>query len=202
MLDAESKKNLLKITVGSLILSAVTATVFIVIGQFDMSVVFGLLIGIILSVGNFYVMSVTVSKALETGDENLARKKIRNSYLIRTGAMVAIIAAAILIKPINPIPALVSVFYVRITIFVTGLFDKKKKAADDADATEIAETGGEPDGGSSEGTEDQPADPEEGPLEEDEEGQTDEFEEFVKRFSKGPVPGEEKNKKESKKEKQ
>ena len=145
MLDAESKKNLLKISIGSIVFSAITAVVFIAIGQFDLSVVFGLLIGLVLSIGNFYVMSVTVSKALETGDENLAKKKIRNSYLIRTGVMVAIIAAAILIKQINPIPALVSVFYVRLTIFITGLFEKKKKGetvtADPDDSAEDPDKG-------------------------------------------------------------
>ncbi len=177
MLDAESKKNLLKISIGSIVCSAIVAVVFIIIGQFDLSVVFGLLIGLVLSIGNFYAMSVTVAKALETGDENEAKKKIRNSYLIRTGIMVAVIAVSIIVKQINPIPVLLSVFYVRLTIFITGLFEKKKKPeADDTSAPsgEVQETAAETGG-----------------ADEEEEEQTDEYEKFVKRFSKGPVPGEE-----------
>lgn len=184
MLDAESKKNLLKISVGSLVFSAIVAVVFIAIGQFDLSVVFGLAIGLALSIGNFYVMSVTVAKALETGDGNEAKKRIRNSYLIRTGVMVAVIAVSIIVKQINPIPVLVSVFYVRLTIFITGLFEKKKSGGGSAIAEESGETAAE--SGSEE--------------EADEDEKPDEFEKFVKRFSKGPVPGEEdKNGKEKKK---
>ena len=177
MLDAESKKNLLKISVGSIVCSAIVAAVFIIIGQFDLSVVFGLLIGLVLSIGNFYAMSVTVAKALETGDENEAKKRIRNSYLIRTGIMVAVIAVSIIVKQINPIPVLLSVFYVRLTIFITGLFEKKKKPEDGDTAAPADEA--------------QEIPPEAEAADEEEEEQPDEFEKFVKRFSKGPVPGEE-----------
>lgn len=171
MLEGEERKNLIKIAVGSAVLSGIVVLVFVIIGKFDYTVLIGALTGFVLSVGNFYFMSVGIIKALETGDENTAKAKMRTSYIIRTVIMLGIMAASFFIPFMNPIPVLLSVFYPRITIFVCDLFEKRKKS--DEPSVPVKESAKE-----------SAEDPEE-------EEESDEFEKFVKRFSKGPVPGEE-----------
>ena len=158
--------QVVKIAVGSAVLSLICAVVFIVIGKFDISVLLGLIIGFVMSVGNFILMSLGVVKALETGDELTARRKLRTSYLIRIIGMAVIMAMSLIVDFINPIPVLLSVFYVRITIFVLGFFEKKKSMDEVVASTE-------PDGHSE--------------IEEPEEEQKeDEFEKFVGSFYKEP----------------
>ena len=175
-LEKEVKQNIFKMTVGSLLCSAAVVLAFLAFGRLDSAVLIGAAIGFLYAVGNFFFMCVGITKALSLGDETAAKARMRSSYMARTAVMVAIIAASLLLDWINPIPVLISVFYPKIIITVCELWNTYvlKKGADETVTYEPV-----PD--------------------DDEEAETDEFEKFVGRFSKGPVPGEE-DKNESKNE--
>jgi len=113
-------------------------------------------------------MCVGITNALALGDENAAKMRMRSSYMARTAVMVAVIAASLLIDWINPIPVLVSVFYPKIIVTVCDFWNVfvLRKDKDEPVSYEPVH-------------------------DEDEEDEPDEFEKFVGRFSKGPVPGEE-----------
>lgn len=182
-LSPEVKKEIKIMAIGC---ALCTAVVFAAVGFFDsfsLPLVLGCAVGYVLSVGNFYFMSVGVTAALETGEETAAKRKLRTSYIVRTVVILAVLIGSILLSQnfgiINWIPVAASVFYMRIVISARGVINyfmlkHNPPAADpdtDAEKTESGE--------SKDITED------EDEVEED----TDEFEKFVGHFAKGPIPG-------------
>ena len=171
-LEPEVRADIRKMAVGCLVCTLITALVLFLAGQRNMAVVWGCLIGLVTSVGNFVLMSVGVTKALATGDEVKAKRQLRLSYILRTVVMLAILAAALLLEPINAIPVVASVFFVRITITVTGLWKTMLMRIDRKKHPEKYE------------------EPEYEPVPEEEtEEKEDGFEKFVGAFAKGPIPG-------------
>lgn len=161
--EPEVKKDIGFMAVGCGVCSIVVALVFAVIGKFTLPVLWGTLVGYVLSFGNFVLMSVSVLKALETGDEVMAKLKMRRSYVFRTVVMLAVIGVSIAVEFVNWVPVVASVFYPRIIITARGLWRKYKTRNDPPPTYD--------------------------PVPEDEEEEkTDEFEKFVSGFSKGEVP--------------
>ena len=161
--DPEVKKDIGFMALGCGVCSIVVALVFAVIGKFTLPVLWGTLVGYVLSFGNFVLMSVGVLKALETGDEVMAKLKMRRSYVFRTVVMLAVIGVSIAVEFVNWVPVVASVFYPRIIITARGLWRKYKPTHDPPPTYD--------------------------PVPEDEEEEkTDEFEKFVSGFSKGEVP--------------
>ena len=181
-LDPEVLDENRKMARDCLILTAVMAAGFLVARRFDLSVVWGLLIGYALAVGNFYFMSVGLTKALSTGDETAAKTKIRQSYLIRTLVMLAVMAFSLWTERIHWVPVIASVFYPRIVLAMRGAWTWIRRRRHPEEEPEPA-------------AREIPAEPlNESLNEQEEEESPDEFEKFVSHFSKGPVPGEEKGK--------
>ncbi len=169
--DTEVKNENIKIAVGCLVCTVITMLVFVAIGYFDYTVLIGGVVGWLVAVGNFFFMSVGVVNALETGDETAAKLKLRNSYIIRTLAVVVIIALSFYLDFVNVIPIAVSIFYPRIVITVCSVWKTyiKKDTAEAERSKESADNVSE----NSESDSD-----------------SDEFEKFVSGFSRGVIPGE------------
>ena len=161
--DPEVKKDIGFMAAGCGVCSAVVALVFAVIGRFSLPVLWGTLVGYVLSFGNFVLMSVGILKALETGDEVTAKLKMRRSYVFRTVVMLAVMGVSIAVEFVNWIPVVASVFYPRIIIPARGLWRKYKTRNDPPPAYDHV-------------------------PEDEEEEKTDEFEKFVSGFSKGEIP--------------
>jgi len=158
---------------GCAICSVVVVILFAVFGYFDYTVLIGAAVGFLLAVGNFFFMSLGVIKALETGDEVTAKLKMRSSYISRTVVMLAVMAASIAIPYIHWLPVILSVFYPRIVITAKNLISAMLAKKNTADSPEVTPSESAP-----------------VPDESDDEGEGDEFEKFVSRFAKGPIPGE------------
>ncbi len=171
-LDPEVAAGNRKMARDCLILSLLMAVGFLIVRRFDLSVVYGLLIGLALAVGNYYFLSVGVTRALSTGDEFWAKRMIRQSFVLRTAVMLTVIGVSVWIwtknEAIHWVPVVASVFYPRIVLGLRETWkwyrhrnDPPAEGPDDANEPE---------------------------PEEEEDGE-DEFEKFVSHFSKGPVPG-------------
>ena len=120
-IDPIVKKETGYMALGSLICTAVTALIFVLLGKFDITVALGCLIGFVLTVGNFFVMSDTLAKAIATGDEVTAKLKIKQSYVTRSVVMLVVMGASIVLEQVHWVPVIASVFYPRIVIFVRGI---------------------------------------------------------------------------------
>ncbi|MBR5680576.1 MAG: ATP synthase subunit I [Clostridia bacterium] len=171
-LDPEVRSELLKMARDCLILSLVMALGFLVLGRLNAAAVYGLLIGYVMAVGNFCFLSVGVTRALETGDETAAKRVMFVSRTVRTVVMLAVMGVCVWVwtrsERIHWLPVVAAAFYPRIVIGVRGMLSWYLHRKDPA-----------PEGSAEYADEDE------------EEEREDEFEKFVGRFSKGPVPGEE-----------
>lgn len=161
-IDPIVKKETGYMALGCLICTAVVALVFVLLGKFDATVALGCLTGYVLTVGNFFWMSNTLTKALETGDEVTAKLKMKQSYVTRSVIMLVVMGAALVVEGIHWVPVIASVFYPRIIIFVRSIAQSIKNRKNP---------------------------PEENPenyveWNDDDEEETDEFEKFVGGFAK------------------
>ena len=174
-LDPEVIRENRNMALGCACCSLAMAVGFLIARRFDLSALLGILAGFLLSVGNFFFMSVGITKALDTGDEAAAKAKMRSSYIARTIVMLAVMALSLAVDWIHWLPVLASVFYPRIVLTARNLWAlyrrRKHPEEEPAPARSLPEEDGE---------------------EEDAEEEPDEFEKFVGHFSKGPVPGERK----------
>lgn len=149
------KRETQKIAVGVLILSVIMIIVFIAIKRFDMTVLWGTLLGGGFAVLNFFLMALTVQHAAEqmngvtlppeesVGEEEAQgeqpqkqegfpqQKKIRGivqkSYLLRMVLMAVVAVAAVKLPVFNAIPAIIALFFPRIVITVLPMIQKNQK---------------------------------------------------------------------------
>ncbi len=128
--DAEVKREIHKISVGCCICTAVTMLAFLFMGRFNYTVAIGGALGLAVSVGNFYLMCEGVVRALDTGDESVAKLKLRSSYAVRTIMQIGVIALAITVDFISWIPVVIAVFYPRITITACNLWTRIARRKD------------------------------------------------------------------------
>ncbi len=168
--DPIVKKETGFMALGCLACTAVIMVAFLVLGKFDYTVALGCLIGYLLAIMNFFIMSVSLSRALDTGDEITAKLKMRHSYVMRSIFMLVVMAISVVVTFIHWVPVVASVFYPRIVILVRGLWQtfKNRRKPDEAEDSEAAVS-----------TQTQY---------DDENEESDEFEKFVSGFAKGPVP--------------
>ena len=147
------KQETRKIAVGVGLLSVLMLAVYLIIGQFSLSVLLGTLLGAAFAVGNFFLMALSVQQAAEKmngvrlpeqeetpeGEEPLktefspqarqARRLMQLSYTGRLLLLAAMAGAAYLMPGVDPVPALLAQLFPRITIFAEGILMKKETQA-------------------------------------------------------------------------
>jgi hypothetical protein len=163
-LDPAVKKESAFIAAASLAGTVLVQLVFAMLGKWDLSVLLGGAIGWIMAAGNFFLMSLTVQRAVGAGDSVRAGQTFRLSYTVRTLAMLGVIALSLLVDAIHWIPVVAAVFFPRVAILIRQWIESGKEKPD----TEEIKDGAAP----------SPA-----PAEEEEETE-DEFEKFVGSFAK------------------
>lgn len=110
-----------------LALSMVMQCVFLCIGKWDLTVLYGnLLIGSAVIL-NFFLMGLFVQKAV-TQEPKDAKKTVKASMLLRNVMMFAFLALAVLLpKAFNIWASLIPVLFPRIAVAFAPLFGKKTK---------------------------------------------------------------------------
>ena len=128
--DSTVKKETLYISAWVLVLSAVLEAVFLIIGLWDLNVLFGNLLGIFGAIGNFFLMGLSVQKAVGTDDEKQASSIIRASQAMRLFMLFVVLAIGVMF--FNPISVIIPLFIPRIAVSFRPLFDKKTETAETA----------------------------------------------------------------------
>ena len=147
--QAETKKMAL----GVGVLTVLMIAVFLVIRQFDYTVLLGALLGFAAAVGNFFLMALTVQKVTgnmpvlpkneeeteETEDEEKeqplsdearqAGKQMQLSFLQRMLMLGGVAALAVTAPIFHPWAALLPMLFPRVVIALRSLFEKKQKEA-------------------------------------------------------------------------
>ena len=148
---AETKK----IAAGVMIMTALMIAVFLILRQFDYTVILGALLGSAAAIGNFFLMALTVQKVTEAmpalpkdeGEEEngedegedknqplsdeakQAGKKMQLSYLVRMLALGAVAVIAFTVPFFHPWATVIPFLFPRIVIALMGSARKNGKEA-------------------------------------------------------------------------
>ena len=120
-------KETLYISVWVLILSAVTQAVFLIIGKWSLSVLFGNLLSDVTGILNFFLMGLTVQAAV-IKDEKKAALSMKVSQILRMLLIFAVAAVGVLLDCFNTVTVILPLFFPRIAISFRPLFNKKKNS--------------------------------------------------------------------------
>lgn len=144
-----------KIAIGVCLLTVLMAAVFLILHQFDYTVLLGAILGSAAAIGNFFLMALTVQKvteempalpkeeAAEIGGEEEAEKKeaplspearqagrkMQASYLLRMLMLLGIAAAGVAIPAFHPWATLIPMLFPRIVIALMSFLGKNQKEA-------------------------------------------------------------------------
>ena len=121
-IDSTVIKETKYIALWVFILSVLMQAVFLVIGRWDYTVLLGNLLGAVAAVLNFFLMGITVQRALGR-EEKEARALMKTSQIYRSLMVLVIVVIGVAL--FNIWATVIPVFYARIAIMFRPMFDKK-----------------------------------------------------------------------------
>lgn len=124
-IDKTILKETAYISAVSLILSVLMQVVFLIFSFWDYTVILGNLLGLTASVGNFFLMGLTVQKALTKEEEKEARNLIKLSQSGRLMLLFGVAAIGCLIPVFHSIATVIPYLFPRIAVMLRPLFSKK-----------------------------------------------------------------------------
>lgn len=129
----ESRKIALResfyIAIGIVICSAVMVGVFALLGKFDLSVLWGALVGSVLTVLNFFAMAIGATLAADKAkDQNVTggRNLVRISMILRYAVLALILYAFAKSGICNLFALVIPLLFVRPVMLVADFFKKKR----------------------------------------------------------------------------
>ena len=128
------------IALGTVILCILMNAVFWVLRLWNLPVLWGTLLGGGAAACNFFLMALTVQKAVQDADEKAMRMRIRASQALRFVALFTAAALGAALPVFNTIAALLPLFFPRLVIALQPLFERlytarrKKKENNRGDA--------------------------------------------------------------------
>ena len=125
-IDAVVKRETKYIALFVLLFSVVMEAVFLIIGKWDIYVLFGNLLGGSVAVLNFFLMGLTVQKAVKQ-EEKDARSSVKASQGLRMFLLIVTAGVGYYVPFFNIIAVLVPLFFPRIAIALKPLVDKEFK---------------------------------------------------------------------------
>lgn len=129
-MDPAVKKETGYITVWVLLLSLLMEAVFLIIRQWDLSVLFGNLGGAVLAVGNFFLLAYTVSRAVDKGKPEEAAQRVKATATLRLIGVGALSALLIGVFKTNVFATLIPLLFPRVGIAFRPMLDRKRGTGD------------------------------------------------------------------------
>ncbi len=124
--DKVVRRETVYIAASVLILSTLTEAVFLILGRWDWTVLLGNLFGGCAAVLNFFLMGLTVQKAVAQ-DEKTAAQTMKLSQMLRLLAQMVVIVLGIILPCFHWITVTVPLFFPRLALTVRPWFGKKSK---------------------------------------------------------------------------
>ena len=109
-----------------LIFSALMQAIFLTIGRWDYTVLLGNLLGASVSVLNFFLMGLTVQKALQK-EEKDAQNTLKLSQTYRTILLLLVAVLGAVLSCFNLWAVLIPMLFPRIAIVFRPMFDHKNR---------------------------------------------------------------------------
>ena len=125
-MDPAVKKETGYITVWVLLLSLLMEAVFLIIRQWDLSVLFGNLGGAVLAVVNFFLLAFVVSRAVDKGKPEEAAQRVKATATLRLIGVGALSALFIGAFKTNVLATLIPLLFPRVAIAFRPILDRKR----------------------------------------------------------------------------
>lgn len=125
-IDPAVKKETLYILGTSILLSVVMELIFWLAGHMDYTVPLGNLLGVGISVLNFFLMGLTIQKSIGL-DEKAASDKLKLSQMLRMLMVIALAAVGAGLPCFHALAVVIPLFFPRIAIAFRPLLDKDMK---------------------------------------------------------------------------
>ncbi|SCW50708.1 ATP synthase I chain [Ruminococcaceae bacterium YRB3002] len=140
-IDPTVKKETIYIALFVIVLSMAMEAVFLIIGKWDLYVLFGNLLGGGFAVLNFFLMGLTLQSALKKEPEQAAASmKLSQTYRM---FMLFIVAGVGLLVPVfNAVATIIPLFFPRIAIALRPLLDRNKKEEKEGEEEDAGEDDG------------------------------------------------------------
>ena len=120
------RKSTLYIASWTLILSALTQSVFLIIGRWELTVLFGNLLSAGVSVLNFWLMCRSIVKAAAFEDDKDRRQRAKVSRIYRFLMIIVALGIGLLLpKVFSPWTLVIPLFFPRIAMLFLPLFQNK-----------------------------------------------------------------------------
>lgn len=119
-----------RIALGLLICDAIEIGVFALLSQLDLSVLLGVLIGTFFSLLNFFLLCVSVQKAMDKTEGQ--SKYLQRIYLLRMIMIIAVLTAAYVIESVHLIATCVPFVADKAVIYIVKLMENKKATRESA----------------------------------------------------------------------
>ena len=129
-MDPAVKKETGYITVWVLLLSLLMEAVFLVIRQWDLSVLFGNLGGAALAILNFFLLAFVVSRAVDKGKPEEAAQRVKATATLRLIGVGALSALLIGVFKTNVFATLIPLLFPRAAIAFRPMLDRKRGTGD------------------------------------------------------------------------
>ena len=116
------------VAIGVTVCTAVMMLVYALLGRFELSVLWGGLMGAVLSIGNFFLMALGTSLAAdkaENQDVKGGSLLVRNSYMLRLLGLFVVLIVCAKTEVFNLIALVLPLVFVRPTLTVVEFFRKK-----------------------------------------------------------------------------
>ena len=125
-MDPAVKKETGYIALWVVLLSLIMEGVFLVIGKWDLSVLFGNLGGAAVAIGSFFLLAVTVSRAVASGKPEQASQRVKASAGLRLIGAGGICALLIGVFHTNVYATVIPLLFPRIGLFFRPAIDRKR----------------------------------------------------------------------------
>ena len=124
-IDPVVKRETRYIAFWVLIFSVIMEAVFLAIGKWNLTVLFGNILGAAGTIANFFLMALTVQKSLDM-DEKDAANNMKLSHTLRNIMIIAVVVLGFVLPFTSPWSTVIPLFFTRIAVALRPLMDRKK----------------------------------------------------------------------------
>ena len=125
-LDPVVKKETGYIALWVVVLSILMEAVFLILRKWDLSVLFGNLGGAAVAVGSYFLLALTVSKAVSSGAPEKAAQRVKASAGLRLIGAGAVCALLIGVAKTNVYATIIPLLFPRIGLMFRPAIDRKR----------------------------------------------------------------------------
>ena len=125
-IDPVVKKETLYIFWFSLPLSCLMQSVFLILGYWSLSVLFGNLLGLFAAVFHFFLLGLTLQGALGLAEDEV-KVRMKRSHSFRTFMLFMVALIGHVLPVFHLVAVVIPFFFPRIAIAFRPLVDRKKK---------------------------------------------------------------------------